>query len=282
MASFSPLAVGPICQIFASKGADQNLELMLDDLLLTYVALHSPGLKKSSSAEIKLDFPSLEVRALQEIVRPNGNLLDGDTELERIGSVLTFRLKQSSFTYSAATEYAYAEAVDMRDTSPTYQSMGAGFAFDQLHIDLCHSSEAIEAQRSASRTDKVTDQAQPEITIDMPASHLGGGISNDKISATGYLADLTITFLDTAPEVLTGSAYCWFGVIEEGTNLLAKKSLATARYRQAAITSILELANSAGIGTDPIFLNRVSFLVQTSRHNLRSDVSWKVSYQLIS
>lgn len=280
VASFSPLAVAPLCEMFASRGTDQSLELMLDDSLLTYVALHSPGLKKSSSAEIRLDFPEIEVRAMQEVVRPNGNLLEDNSELERIGSVLTIVLKHPNFTYSAATEYPSAATLDPRDATPTFQSMGAGFAFEKLHVDICHSSEAIKAQRSATRSREAGDQAQSEITIEMLASHLRGSISNDHITSAGHLADISIAFLDTAPEVLTGSAYCWFSAIEEGTTMLARRSNATLSYRRAAITSILELANSSNIVTDPIFLNRVSFLVQTSRHNLRSDVSWKVREQL--
>ena len=95
------------------------------------------------------------------------------------------------------------------------------------------------------------------------------------------LGNVTLRFTDASAELVIGSVFAWMQAM---TRFLAACQTTRTLNVTSAASIYLRLFSasrkSVKVTTDPLFLNRVSYLVQSAERNLRSDPGWKVGILL--
>jgi hypothetical protein len=95
--------------------------------------------------------------------------------------------------------------------------------------------------------------------------------------ASVEFGNVDLAFVSMSAELVAAAVYSWMSAVNDWS--LAKLPAPTDREQlQRLVFGILSFSHAEGITTDPLFLNRVSYLVQSGSQirNLRFDDGWKI------
>jgi hypothetical protein len=119
----------------------------------------------------------------------------------------------------------------------------------------------------------------PECALDLRLGSQRGRLNvfSDDVGAEASvdLGDFDLVFCNMSAELVAASVYSWMSAADDWRHS-KRPSVSKNERMQRLVFGILRFSQSEGITTDPSFLNRVSYLVQSASRSLRFDDGWKI------
>ncbi|KAM0754575.1 hypothetical protein T439DRAFT_352583 [Meredithblackwellia eburnea MCA 4105] len=288
----TPVAVQVAADVLSGLPEERNFEHILDDLMDTYFSRQSltPAIRFSST-DLRASIPSIQIEAIQDVLRPEETILirPGKDDDGQSGSTVlcTVRLTLDDIT------------VSMRQTVDAYGSPSAPdspiepFIVERRFAAVTRSNrlQVFHPSRTGVRADSFS---QPRRNHTLPsvddkgrpmALNLHIATCEAKIDFTPSKGTITLVggesrldFVDEAAELVIGSIWSWRAV-QDVAGLVGARSTNHEELTQHLLWAIVRTSEDSSITTFPIFLNRVSYLVGNSS-NLRADDGWKILHHL--
>lgn len=183
-----------------------------------------------------------------------------------------------------------ADAAIVSSTDINIRQLSAGFLYQQTFpiatADyVMHGSAAQLGMRVKHVGDKTSYNMQRHVAIGLPDSPLGTALEAEVRSLAvsfqqnrlGFdvdigVADVSLNFVDTAAELVTGTIHSWFVVSREIEYAVVEAEYRPPGLYRRFLVEILQLAQNDNILTDPMFL----FLPTVMPIDIRRDFGWRL------
>ncbi|KAI5479573.1 hypothetical protein MNV49_003310, partial [Pseudohyphozyma bogoriensis] len=290
----TPVAVQVGADVLDCVVDDRDFERSLDSLFKDYVASQkSAPTIRYSLLEIKASVPSLEIEAIQDVLRPEHTISikrrdDGEDEgpLSTVLCTVRLRLDNIEVTSSETSDGfgGHERASIGQASSIVDRKLSSSLGGLQLEVfHPSHTAGGIDGLSTRQNHTLPSTPSKPRVrptALDLVMGRcdleLDFTPSRARIAVHGGTGRLD--FVDEAAELVIGSIWSW-RVVTDIAGPLAERSSQQDAFLRQLVWSITHESEEAAITSFPPFLNRVSYLVGSAA-NLRSDDGWKILHNL--